>query len=1078
LEDRSLPAVLHVGPGEAFASVATAAAAAHDGDDIQIDAGLYTGAAAVATISANNLTIEGVGGKAHLDAAGFTISNLKGIFDITGNNITVRNLEFSGASVPDLNGAGIRAEGTNLTVTDCYFHDNQNGIDANGPPAAEANSTIDIERSEFAFNGIGSANGTGGHNIYIGAVADFILRDSYSHNANGSQLVKTRALSNYILYNRITDETGNSNYEVDVSQGGLTYLIGNLLEKAQTNNNHTFIVYDAEGASGSSDQNPIQQLYVINNTLVNDGSNFGTGIVVAGSPTDCRIENNIFSGNGILLDGPSTVDANNLVTAGDPGFVNQAGFDYHLTAGSAAIDAGTDPGSASDFGLAPVAEYVHPLSEQPRPVVGALDIGAYEFGNGNPPPNDLTVATPQSLTVNENGSGSGNVLIGAVDGEGAPITAVAGTFATGNGAVTINSDGTYTYTPNPGFIGSDSFAFTAQTADDTTNGTVNVTVTAPLPPPPVDGSSWAEQFADAGATQYSSADIPANIAPQLAYVKTFYGRLNSVMPGDFYGNAFSGVGIGPAPLTVWYSYANNIAIRNGQAVVFSNDTPRSVNFDDWYGEWSTITQFDWATGMDVAHSVQPYGSDGYYPNGALDLTDFRFTNPVIWNSDGRIYSRQGGDGNATYALDPGTGIWTLLNTYGDDNYNANLQVANNGNQLIQSLGNPGYPGSVGGLRTYDISQAAWAAGAQGTAQASLNFVGYLGGTPVVAGNTVVFSEGALSSYISASPPYDLVAENLNDGTVQWQVPNLASSPYLLTTEDGSNLCAYINSGQNALPGLHVLDLTTGRELWSNSSLADYGPVSLAYHGGYFYASTVTGTTKLSATTGAVVWQADIGVGYPNGGQNPGDFVGHLVLTDNTLWVAGGPTDQTVYGINTATGSVTHTIDLAALGAVGGVQDMVAADGKLGVLTDSYASNGPYSQATGSPAFGLQTTEFNPEQLLFVFSFPSGTSPPPSTNTPQAPTTGIAPAVVALLNQPVTLTATVAAVSPNSSTPTGTVTFTDTSTGQMLGTAPLNNGIATLPGVVFTTVGDHTIGLNYSGDGGDLSSLTNVIVQVL
>jgi hypothetical protein len=378
LEERWTPAILQVGPGRQFATVAAAAAAASDGDDIQIDSGSYSGAAAVATLSAHNLTVEGVGGIAHLDATGYTIPNLKAIFDITGNNITVRNIAFSGASVPDLNGAGIRAEGVNLTVTDCSFDNNQCGLDGNGPSSTQA-SVVDIERCEFSFNGIGSANGTGGHNIYMGTVAQFTLRDCYSHNANGSQLVKTRALVNYILYNRLTDETGNSNYEIDVSQGGLTYIIGNELEKAQTNNNHTFIVYDAEGASGSAPQNPIQQLYVINNTLVNDGSNFGTGVVVAGSPTDARIENNIFVGNGTLLSGPANVNTNNLIAPSDPGFVDMAGYDYNLTNNAtAAIDQGTNPGSASGFNLTPVAEYVQPQNEQLRPVNGPLDIGAYD----------------------------------------------------------------------------------------------------------------------------------------------------------------------------------------------------------------------------------------------------------------------------------------------------------------------------------------------------------------------------------------------------------------------------------------------------------------------------------------------------------------------------------------------------------------------------------------------------------------------------------------------------------------------------------------------------------------------------
>ncbi len=56
---------------------------------------------------------------------------------IYGSNVTVRDLTLSHASVPDQNGAGIRAEGTNLTVTRVHLIDNQDGILAD--PVANSN---------------------------------------------------------------------------------------------------------------------------------------------------------------------------------------------------------------------------------------------------------------------------------------------------------------------------------------------------------------------------------------------------------------------------------------------------------------------------------------------------------------------------------------------------------------------------------------------------------------------------------------------------------------------------------------------------------------------------------------------------------------------------------------------------------------------------------------------------------------------------------------------------------------------------------------------------------------------------
>jgi sugar lactone lactonase YvrE len=68
----------------------------------------------------------------------------------------------------------------------------------------------------------------------------------------------------------------------------------------------------------------------------------------------------------------------------------------------------------------------------------------------------------------------------------------------------------------------------------------------------------------------------------------------------------------------------------------------------------------------------------------------------------------------------------------------------------------------------------------------------------------------------------------------------------------------------------------------------------------------------------------------------------------------------------------------------------------------------------------------------------------------------------VFGQAVTFTATVKAASPGSGTPTGTVTFTDTVTNQVVGTATLVNGVATLTTSALD-VGNHTIVASYGGD---------------
>src|ERR1700682_3951497 len=176
-------ATLQVGPGKTFATPCAATAVAADGDVIEIDGGLYR--RDVCVIRPNNLTLRGVNGRPHLDA-GDASAQGKAIWVIRGNNALVENIEFSGASVLDHNGAGIRAEGVNLTVRNCYFHDNQDGI----LESSIQNSNILIEYSEFDHNGFGDGQS---HNLYIGHAASLIFRFNYSHNAKVGHLVKSRA---------------------------------------------------------------------------------------------------------------------------------------------------------------------------------------------------------------------------------------------------------------------------------------------------------------------------------------------------------------------------------------------------------------------------------------------------------------------------------------------------------------------------------------------------------------------------------------------------------------------------------------------------------------------------------------------------------------------------------------------------------------------------------------------------------------------------------------------------------------------------------------------------------------------
>ena len=102
-----------------------------------------------------------------------------------------------------------------------------------------------------------------------------------------------------------------------------------------------------------------------------------------------------------------------------------------------------------------------------------------------------------------------------------------------------------------------------------------------------------------------------------------------------------------------------------------------------------------------------------------------------------------------------------------------------------------------------------------------------------------------------------------------------------------------------------------------------------------------------------------------------------------------------------------------------------------------------------------------------------------TNTKDATTTTInASPTSPSFGQAVTFTATVTANAPGSGTPTGSVDFVDTTTGNDLGSAALSGGTAMLP-ISSLTPGSHTILAKYQGDTNFLasSSTQNATVTV-
>jgi hypothetical protein len=374
-------ATLSVGPGKTYATPCKAFAVAKSGDLIEIT-GNTTYSGDVCYIATSNITIRGVNGRPKIDAAG-KYANAKGTWVIGGSNVTVENVEMYGSKVPDLNGAALRLEGTNFTLRQSYLHDNENGILS----GVNTSSDILIEYTEFSHNGHGDSQS---HNLYVGNARSLTFRYNYSHDANAGHNLKSRALTNMIAYNRFSSSgLGKPSYEIDLPNAGTSYVIGNIIQQPSANNNSNLLAYGAEGAT-----NPAQDLYVVNNTFLNDYGSGGTFVLVGKTVTKpVLIQNNIFAGVGSVSNQTNATLKTNY-SAASPGFVNRAAYDLHPTANAQVINAGSAPGkSASGIALAPAGQYKATAYGETRPVSGNLDIGAYEAAAS-------TTTTPPPATSN------------------------------------------------------------------------------------------------------------------------------------------------------------------------------------------------------------------------------------------------------------------------------------------------------------------------------------------------------------------------------------------------------------------------------------------------------------------------------------------------------------------------------------------------------------------------------------------------------------------------------------------------------------------------------------------------------
>ena len=211
-------------------------------------------------------------------------STAKGILNPrSGVSLYVENIRFEGATSPDKNGAGIRHDGANLTIVNCVFENNENGVLATG----EKTGRIRIRGTHFIGNGYGDGYS---HGIYVVRASTLEISDSRFEGTKIGHHVKSLAKRTRVTGSTLDDGKGRTSYAVDVSKGGDVLIAENTIIQAVDADNSTIINYDLSRGGDASG------LAIINNRIINRHRN---GALLR-NKTDLQP---IVSGNEVINEG-------------------------------------------------------------------------------------------------------------------------------------------------------------------------------------------------------------------------------------------------------------------------------------------------------------------------------------------------------------------------------------------------------------------------------------------------------------------------------------------------------------------------------------------------------------------------------------------------------------------------------------------------------------------------------------------------------------------------------------------------------------------------------------------------------
>lgn len=361
-------ATMMVGPGEPVSSLVEAARLAKDGEVIELRPGTYAGPTVVWT--QDRLILRGVKGERPVIAAEGTGRRASATWIVRGGRVRIENLEFRGAAGLRNNGVGVRLERGELIVQNCRFTGHDTALNTSDAPGL----TLTLLDSE-----LGDVSGEGGAQpplLEVGQIERLEVRGSRFHHGARGSLIASRARESWLRYNFVADgEAGRMSRVLEFSEGGVVYLIGNVITANAAAVHPALIAY-----GGGRQRWPLNALYLSHNTLVNDAAS-GDFLGGVGERVLEGVEvwaiNNLLVGHGNFY--PTAFgrfEGNRRATRSD--LVHVLGVPARLTSFSSLRGTVRVPGKAGDVSLLPDAEYKVPVGTQRVHMGSALAPGAFQ----------------------------------------------------------------------------------------------------------------------------------------------------------------------------------------------------------------------------------------------------------------------------------------------------------------------------------------------------------------------------------------------------------------------------------------------------------------------------------------------------------------------------------------------------------------------------------------------------------------------------------------------------------------------------------------------------------------------------